>query len=72
MLKDKSHNKINDHRASKSKKREVDKVHPHRGGPDPQMTSQPLANTEGPVFKPVYDPVYHATKIQIAQWFEHE
>ena len=62
MLQDKGHNKINDHRAAKSKKGEVNKVHPHGSGLYTQMSAQPLANAKSPVLKPLCDPVYHKSK----------
>ncbi len=64
MLKDKSQNKINNNGTSKRKKRKINKVHSHGGGPNPHFFSKPLTHAKSSLFKPLGYSVDHDTKIK--------
>lgn len=64
MLQDEGHDKINDNGATEGEKRQVDKIHPYRGGANAQFVAQPLAHAKSLLFKPLRDPVYHNVKIR--------
>ncbi len=63
MFQDKSHDKIYNDRASESKKRKIDKIHPHGGGSDAEFFSPPGTNAEGLLLKPLDNTSDHNTKI---------
>ena len=62
MFQDESHNEINDDRRAEGKKREVNKIHPDVRCLDAKLFAPPLTNTEGLLFKPVYNFTYHFYK----------
>jgi hypothetical protein len=64
VFKDKSHDKINDDRASERKKRQVNKIHPYRCGFNTESLSPPLAHPEGTLLKPFSYLTDHNYKIK--------
>lgn len=63
MLKNKSHDKIDDNGAAKSKKREVNKVHANSSGVNAQFFAPPFANTKSLPFEPMNNLSYHTANI---------
>jgi hypothetical protein len=62
VLKDKSHDKVNNDRAAEREKREINKVHSYGRGADAKFFAPPFANPEGPVLKPA-DNTFDHTQI---------
>jgi hypothetical protein len=52
VLQDKGHNKINDHRRARSKKRKVNEIHPDMCGSDTEFVSPPGANSKSLLLEP--------------------
>ncbi len=69
MLQYKRHDKVNNNRAAKGEKGEVDKIHAHRGGSYAQLAAKPLAYPKCFLFKPMNNAAYHSTKINYLQVF---
>lgn len=59
MFKYKSHYKINNDRAAKRKKGEIDKIHSYSSASDAELFSPPVAHAEGLMFKPLNDFIDH-------------
>jgi hypothetical protein len=53
VFKDESHDKINDDGRAECEERQIDKIHPDMGCPDPQFFSPPFTNTKGLLLKPI-------------------
>lgn len=62
MFQDKSHDKVDDDRATESKKGQINKIHPHSGGSDSQFFTKPLAYTKSSCFEPSAYSVDHNHK----------
>lgn len=64
MFQDKSQYKINNNRASKGEKREVDEIHAYSGRSYAKPLTEPLANSKSSLFKPPAYATDHKSKIK--------
>jgi hypothetical protein len=62
MFQHKGHYKINNDGRAKSKKRQIDKIHPDMSGLDTKFFSPPFTNTKCLLFEPIYNFADHFHK----------